>query len=216
MKLKIQLLLAIGLMSFISCTPRTASDETNSESTQKDTATTAVVDNRNSEDFKTFIETFLGECYFKHNIDSLLYNNSPVIAKYIKTDIGVERFYNPGAFCVKFSKKDQYNYNQAETKKWGGNNTILLSNFINSEPNDGFCEQSSSKDGVYYTAVTEFPSTADVETGNSVPTKIKGDKSWPKMKVVILSKKWITKQLYFLQIDKIWYLAFLYDCDCSA
>jgi hypothetical protein len=41
-------------------------------------------------------------------------------------------------------------------------------------------------------------------------------KQAPKMKVDILVDKYIAQQFYFAQIENIWYLVYIDDCDCSA
>jgi len=211
MKRYLPILVLIQLSVLLSCGPRSASNDTPS------TTDTVIADNRNNPDFKVFLPTFLSECYFQHNIDSLVYSNSPVVTKFIHKELGIERYYNPGTFCVRFDKENGYGYIVPANGNWGGSNKIQLSNYYTTEPVDGFCEESSSPDGIYYTSVKEFPPVPDPETGKLTPTTLLNDKGvWSKMKVIILSKHWIVKEMYFVQIGSIWYLVYIKDCDCSA
>jgi hypothetical protein len=70
---------------------------------------------------------------------------------------------------------------------------------------------------VYYYETTTFPDSWDMNKDKAVKTNLPVEfKQAPKMKVDILVDKYIAQQFYFAQIENIWYLVYIDDCDCSA
>lgn len=172
------------------------------------------------EDFKVFINHFLKTTFWGQNIDSLARNASPKFTQFLEPSIGFGRYWNPGAYC--------YFYDSIETaplvvgdepqNRMPAYTPLKL--FVNKMPVDGLCEESASKDGIYFTPITSFPTYPDLASGDCslscepyLPDQFR---NCPKMEVVILLDHYILKHLYFIKIKKEWYVTFFYDCDCSA
>ncbi len=204
----------ILVLLLASCSGNKKPDKkSNNDSIPDSNATNNV--GRTSADFADFIDYFLKTCYYNNNIDSLVYKTSSTVTDFIHTEAGLSRYFNRGAFCNLFSK-DNYDYPfsgdyYGEPCKFSG-----LS-LYNRKPMEGYCEESPDSNGVYYYSVTEFPQAWDMEQDKPVKVGLpaKFDKV-AKMKVDIMFAQWIAKQFYFAQIDNIWYLVFIDDCDCSV
>lgn len=170
---------------------------------------------RNAADFSIFINYFLNTCYYNNNLDSLVYHSSAIISPFIHKEAGFGRYFNEGAFCNLYTTAP-YNYlfnENYQGKKCTYSNLPLF----NKKPKEGFCEESRDPNGVYFYAITEFPDTWNHEEDKALKTKLPPQfEAVNKIKVDILFNQYIDQQFYFAQIDKIWYLIFIYDCDCSA
>ena len=171
---------------------------------------------RNSSDFKLFIAYFLGKAFSGKNFDSLVYSQSPVFSEFIDVrNVGFGRFWNQGIYCNLFVNNN-FGYNFYE-EYFGEINPDIsrLKYFANNAPKDGFCEEATSPDGIYYSQVSELPKDYDMENDKAIPSPTKY-KNLNKMKVEIQYKKWIIKTLYFIEYKTKWYLLYIDDCDCSA
>lgn len=159
-----------------------------------------------------FIKAFIKEYFMGKDIDEMIANESSETFAFIHPDIGFARFFNPGVMCVPY-----------DHKKYFSGKVQLTDNYVmhpNESPADGFCEESSSQDGVYYTFVKSLPVYYDI-TGEDIEKEIE----WPypekykeskKVVVNILENAWITKTMYFIEADGTWWLVIIDDCDCSA
>lgn len=165
-----------------------------------------------SDDFKSFLNDFLQTSFYGKNTDSLLRYKSPIIYKYIHKEIGFTRYHNPGITCVP-QEYDKYNYYSKNYPK------LDLSFFNDKKPEDGFCEESNSKDGVYYYGIEKLPDypvfSKDDYIMKSIPLQ-KKYRDTPIKAIVVLYDKWIIKQLFFIKADDKWWLVLSDDCDCSA
>ena len=91
--------------------------------------------------------------------------------------------------------------------------------FAEESPQEGFCDESISLDGVYYKKIDSLPGYVDLNIANyeikkiAIPTEYKNNL---KVKVNILIDKWIIKTMYFMIADDKWNLVLVDDCDCSA
>jgi hypothetical protein len=174
---------------------------------------------RETADFESFLPYFLNATFWNKNIDSLVYKGSPLITEFTTKELPFKRYWNPGTMCFIFSS-DDYGYTVYDNKV--GVVQPKNKNFkLNKEkkPIDGFCEESKNKDGVYYNSISNFPDFQDPNKGDNPNCKMELPQKYgscKKMEVNILFKKFIIKKMYFIQINKIWYLLFFDDCDCSA
>lgn len=177
---------------------------------------TAINPFRNSSNFEHFLSYFISNVYTSRNIDSLIYNTSPIISDLIDPNIGFGRFYNLGAPC-KLYKSDGFGYHSDGEGFFGEKepDIVNLPFFKNQNPDDGFCEESSSPNGVYFSQVNDLIEDMDMETGDYIPapTKLKYLK---KIRVLVQFDKWVTKTFYFVESNNKWFLLYIDDCDCSA
>lgn len=196
-------------------------DSNNKVLLQRMAALNAQLDSKNkinSPEFESFLPYFLSQTFSGMNFDSLVYFSSPIITQFIESNyIGFGRFWNNGATCNLFVDDhfgSPYFDNEIQP------NTARLKYFSNKVPKDGFCEEATTPDGIYYKQVFELPQivTADMDSDGSfkkIPTPGKYN-NLKKMVVNIQYDKWIIKILYFIQYNSKWYLLYIDDCDCSA
>ncbi|WP_299315423.1 hypothetical protein [uncultured Aquimarina sp.] len=155
-----------------------------------------------------FLKYFLDTSFFAKDVNSLIKVKSPKINQFIKKEIGINRFFNPGSACVLTSFES---YIPVYPKI----DSLVL--YKNQAPKGGFCDESKDADGVYYTQIDQFPTYFDIEAGNSkrihIPMK---HRNGAKIKVDILKEKNIIKTMYFMIADQKWWLVLIDDCDCSA
>lgn len=93
---------------------------------------------------------FLQASFYGKNTDSLVQYKSPIIYNNIHKEIGFTRYHNSGITCVP-QEYNKYNYHSKNYPK------LNLPSFNNKEFKDGFCEESDSKDGVYYYDIERLP-----------------------------------------------------------
>jgi hypothetical protein len=220
-KLMYPLVLFFNLFWILSCGKQTTKitepekkDSTNIDSQQNTNAANDSL-NRKSAEFTVFLPYFLQTCYYQQNLDSLVYHSSPTITSFMNKKAGFGRYYNRGAFCNLFMEAP-YDYPFTDTYQGEVANVKDLAMF-NKKPVEGFCEESKDPNGVYYYETTTFPDSWDMNKDKAVKTNLPVEfKQAPKMKVDILVDKYIAQQFYFAQIENIWYLVYIDDCDCSA
>lgn len=209
-------LVSVLLISLILTTVLTAQDtkepaETKSAKTSQDTDDKL----RNTQDFSKFIKYFFETCYFENSIDSLIYFHDKKITNFFHPKGEFGRMTNPGAFCTMI-KDSLYGYIPSAVDVWKVNEIKTLK-FFKGAPVNGFCEETKSKEGVYYTTVKKFPKYYDHKKEAMVQYRLPGKlKTNQVMKVVVVKDAFIVKQFYFAKIDKKWYLILSDDCDCSA
>jgi len=214
-KVKLTLLVA-ALIFAMTATSLTA--QKSKDKRQKDSSKTTQVSDkklRNETNFNKFIKYFFETCYYKNNIDSLIYYKDEKITKFYHPKGEFGRMTNPGVFCTMI-KDSIYGYNPGAENYWKVNSITSLP-IIKGIPVKGFCEESTSKNGVYVSKVKRFPKYYDHNQEKMVQYRLPGKlKTSQVMKVVVVVDKWIKKQFYFALIDKKWYLIISDDCDCSA
>jgi hypothetical protein len=173
---------------------------------------------RNSNDFSIFLKYFISKVYSEKNFDSLVYHESVILRTFINTKLGIFRTFNPGIYRTLYGKNDDWNYGYNFHEGYNGEIEPNISNFLiysNKLPEGGFCDEATSPDGIYYNQVFETPTYDDAMNGKSYSTTAKY-KNFNKKIVVILKDKFIKQTLYFIEVNKKWYLLFIDDCDCSA
>ena len=172
---------------------------------------------RNSNDFSIFLKYFISKVYSEKNFDSLVYHESVILRTFINSKLGILRCHAPGIYNYLYGKNDFQNYGYNFFEGYNGEVEPNISNFLiysNKLPNGGFCDEATSPDGIYYNQVFETPSYYDAD-GKRLSTSAKY-KSFNKKIVHILKDKYIKQTLYFIEVNKKWYLLFIDDCDCSA
>jgi hypothetical protein len=172
---------------------------------------------RNSSNFEHFLSYFISNVYSNTNIDSLVYVSSPVISDLTNSNTDFGRFYNLGAYCNLYNKSSNFGYHGFGSEYFGDKEPDIanLPFFKDKYPDDGYCEEASTPNGVYFSKVDDLPEDVDMETGDYIPAPSKL-KNLKKMKVEILNDKWVTTTLYFIQSNNKWFLLYIDDCDCSA
>ena len=173
---------------------------------------------RNSNDFSIFLKYFISKVYSEKNFDSLVYHESVILRTFINNKLGIFRTFNPGVYRAIYGKDSDRNYGYYFHEGYNGEISPNISNFLvysNKLPKGGFCDEATSPDGIYYNQVFETPSYDDPMNGKSYSTTAKY-KNFNKKIVHILNDKFIKKTLYFVEVNKKWYLLFIDDCDCSA
>lgn len=214
-------LFVVSIIFMVSCGNQQSKPSNNSTNdtikndSLKQTTSNTDSASRNSADFKIFINYFLHTCYYNNNLDSLVFSSSTAVTSFMNSEAGFARYYNRGAFCNLFSSAP---YDYPFTDKFYGEKCMYNDlNLFNKKPVEGFCEESKDQNGVYYYQVTEFPDAWDMNKDKAVKTKLPAKfEKVDKMKVDVLVDKYIAKQFYFAQIENIWYLVYIDDCDCSA
>ncbi len=210
------IMIIMALVFMMSATAITAQD-TKTKNDKDVSKTTKVSDDklRNETNFNKFIKYFFETCYYKNNIDSLIYFRDEKITKFYHPKGEFGRMTNPGVFCTMI-KDSIYGYNPG-AENFGKVNDIEVLKIYKGTPVKGFCEESTSKTGIYVNKVKKFPKYYDHTKEKMVQYRLPGKlKTHEVMKVVVVVDKWIKKQFYFAKIDKKWYLIISDDCDCSA
>ena len=172
---------------------------------------------RNSNNFEHFLSYFISSVYSNTNIDSLIYTSSPLITNLTNANLDFGRFYNIGAYCNLYRKSVDFGYHQFGDEYFGDKepDIVNLPFFKDKYPDDGYCEEASSPNGVYFSEVDELPEDVDMETEVHIPTPSRL-KNLKKMRVEVLNDKWVTKTLYFIQSNNKWFLLYINDCDCGG
>ena len=161
--------------------------------------------------FETYLTEVLDTYFFGKSFDISMRNSAVRPLKH--KDIGYFRLYNSGTTCNIESYENSSSYRK---KKYPEIPEVTY--FENKMPVNGFCEESKSSDGVYFTVVNEFPSYVFFD-GEYSSKKIEISNKYNrgmKMKAVILYNRRIIKTLYFIATDNHWWLVVIDDCDCSA
>jgi hypothetical protein len=156
-------------------------------------------------DFNAFLKEFAKDYSKKTKIPE----------KYIQNTTGKTFLFNPGAYCVAYTD---------ETNAYNNRN-ILVPNVFEGTPKGDFCEgYPNAKDGFYYEvssydmlpkfAVFSDKSDEDVITGTIVLPDNLTNNDFKMVQIVIDGYHFA--YLYFINIDKGWYLICENYCDCSA
>ncbi|PLX18220.1 MAG: hypothetical protein C0599_12555 [Salinivirgaceae bacterium] len=169
------------------------------------------------DDIELFLDFFLKTYYYGNNLEKMIVTKNWKTSHFAHPDIGVFRMYNPGVACVLFGWQSK-RYKEDKFLNYQIPKLESITYFANSQPKDGFCEESDEKDGVYYKTVSELPKYPDMSGDYKilelpVPTKYKNGE---KAVVRILSEGCVTKKFYFIVVEGKWRLVVIDDCDCSA
>lgn len=174
-----------------------------------------------SEEFMTFIEQFLNDCYWNVNFNTLLRDNDKRLAKYIDPKMDIRRYYNPGAIAHLYARADKFgfdDYTDFVTKPraievfalypldndaapcdidFVENNTVLYYQSTNSVPDVVVNTET------YETASVELPYPDAQMMVVYLPNYFKGNPTAP-------------RAFYFIKTPSGWKLAFVDDSLCSA
>jgi hypothetical protein len=217
------IVLIVGASLFVRCGKSPAADNAaKTDSTNvvvEDTSKTVVDEGRMSADFEVFAASFLKAVFWGKNIDSLVHASSPLVGSYLHKDFPFGRYWNEGVFCnIYHGEELGYHFEG----NYHGTVQALNKNypfFKEKMPDDGFCEEATTADGLYYQLVKKFPAyqdpSADEDPSREVQVAARF-KDAPIMNLKVQVDRYIVKDIYFIQIENIWYLAYFYDCDCSA
>ncbi len=167
---------------------------------------------RNSSNFETFLSYFLLTTYSEKNIDSLIANSSPLVMKFTDSNIEFGRFYNQGVACRLYTT-DDYGYNSFYGKKSPKLSNIFF--YKNKTPIEGFCEEASSPDGVYYKQISTLPEDYDPIEIKDIPAPYYL-RNLEKMEVNIQLNYFVVNTFYFVEYRNKWVLLYTNDCDCSS
>ena len=167
---------------------------------------------RNSSNFDTFLSYFIFSTCSEQNIDSLIASSSPLIMKFIDSNIQFGRFYNQGITCTLYNSSD-YGYNDYYGDPFPKMSNISF--YENKDPNGGFCEEASSPDGIYYKQIYDLPKDYDPIEIRDIPAPYYL-RNLKKMEVNIQFNYWVVNTFYFVKYKNKWVLLYMYDCDCSS
>jgi len=167
---------------------------------------------RNSSNFETFLSYFIFSTCSEQNIDSLIASSSPLIMKFIDSNIQFGRFYNQGVTCTLYNSSD-YGYNDYYGDPFPKMSNISF--YENKDPNGGFCEEASSPDGIYYKQIYDLPKDYDPIEIRDIPAPYYL-RNLKKMEVNIQFNYYIANTFYFVKYKNKWVLLYTYDCDCST
>lgn len=134
----------------------------------------------NTVEFKTFLNNFLATTFSGKNFDSLVFFSSPLIREFTNKEIGFGRYWNNGIYS-NLSNAEGYGYYFGDGY-WGDIEPKIynLTHFLNKEPKDGFCDEATSPDGIYYKQVFKLPGYYDMEKNMEMtaPSKYNNSKKW--------------------------------------
>lgn len=167
---------------------------------------------RNSSNFETFLSYFIFSTCSEQNIDSLIASSSPLIMKFIDSNIQFGRFYNQGILCSLYNSSD-YGYNDYYGDPFPKMSNISF--YENKDPNGGFCEEASSPDGIYYKQIYDLPKDYDPIEIRDIPAPYYL-RNLKKMEVNIQFNYYVVNTFYFVKYKNKWVLLYTYDCDCSS
>lgn len=209
--------LFISALLFSNCTDNSSPSPIPTQQVTKPTEPTESTvlkeetSDRFSTNFEVFLKKFLEDVYSGKDFNRLVYTSSPLLQEYIDEELGFGRFWNAGIYCNLYTS-DNYGLDDSQSI----NPDISgLSFFSNKSPKEGFCEPSSSNDGVYFKEIKNLPADYNMDDDTSIPVP-KKYKPLKKMNVQILYDNWIIQDLYFVLWNGAWYLLYIDDCDCGA
>jgi hypothetical protein len=149
--------------------------------------------------------------YLREFIKAYSSATDDLMSEHINKEIGIIRTYNPGVYCALY-KSD-----------------MVIEKFISwdcviqeGEPNGDFCEgYLGVEDGLYYKEIesSDLPSFYDMSLLDDNFLQVEIPKEYEQnqlRKVTIVTKEYHYRYLYFIEIDKQWYLWIENSCDCSA
>ncbi len=184
MKKTFNLLLTSMLLAIVACGPN-----------QEQKAAKA------SQDFKTFLPTFLEAVKAVKNQDV-----------YLHKELGVYVYNNPGTVCVAA--------NANKIANMDGMNEIPVTNIFDRKPKGNFCEgYPGEKDGFYFVETTkdDLPTYFDMERQTGTKVVLPKNLDYKKfIKVTVIKGESFYVELYFTFLDSTWYLIGQNFCDCSA
>lgn len=161
--------------------------------------------------FPEFLSHFLQTAVSGTNFDSLVHHRVAPLMEVVHPAHGLTRFASIGIYCKPLPYA-AFEGRLGTTLPDLGDLPIFYSHEL---PQDGYCDEASSPDGIYFAPATDLPQDVDVETGLSVPLPDRLTQL-PRMEVVVLYEKWYLKDLFFVQEKGRWYLVVVDDCECGA
>ncbi|HKM92061.1 MAG TPA: hypothetical protein VJY41_00275 [Prolixibacteraceae bacterium] len=170
--------------------------------------------------FPTFLESFLNDCYWGKNINSLLRSKNKTLATYIDPKMDVRRYHAPGTVAKLGARDEDFGFTQEDdfvTKpKVSGD---LIFEYVND--NGSPCELIYSEINseiyvIYYQVIESVPDLlVDMETFETKPVKT----PYPNaeiMAVYLPDTFGNPRGFYFINTPNGWKLAFVDDTFCGA
>lgn len=176
-----------------------------------------------SDDFVTFLQQFLQECYWNVNFNKMLLDNDEHLAKYIDPQLDVRRYDAPGAVALLYARDQNFGFNDYTDfeLKLDGSNWRL-----EEMPKDKHyteveeCDSGTGLPIIYYELADSVPEEMiDPSTFTSRPVEL----PYPDAKIMIAylpnyynGNLVAPRVFYFIETPSGWKLAFLDDSFLSA
>ncbi len=177
-----------------------------------------------ADEFNVFLRTFLADCFFDVNFNSLLANNDKRLAKYIDSQMDVRRYDSPGALVMLYARKDNFGFHEYTDytfKVKGGKGWK-----VKGMPQDWEITGEEQPDAItglpviYYKPTTDIPEEmVDMENLITRPVEL----PYPKAKIMVAylpqyfnGEYTGPRAFYFIKTPSGWKLAFVYDSLFSA
>lgn len=168
------------------------------------------------DNFPSFLEGFLNDCYWGKNFNNLLRNNDKAVAKYLDKKMDIRRYYAPGTIAKLGTRADDFGFAPEDDFMFKPKPTgDLIFEYINDESNP--CELIYSNINViYYENIDNVPDIiVNNETFDTRPVKMAYHDA--RIVAVYLADKYDNPRgFYFIYTPEGWKLAFVDDSFCSA
>jgi len=172
------------------------------------------INERNSPNFKVFVNAFIDDCLSLSNFHESYSNSSPIISKYISSKFSTGYYFNPGAECYFNPGPGSITFPDGEYIMDGLSAETTLYNDV---LNGGFCEPAEQPNGLYYNVISRLPGWYDFNDSDEEEYLYHPYKEYNKIVLHLLEDSYIEYSIYFIQDkDGKWYLTYLDYCDCSA
>ena len=172
------------------------------------------INERNSPNFKVFVNAFIDDCLSLSNFHESYSNSSPIISKYISSKFSTGYYFNPGAECYFSPGPGSITFPDGEYIMDGLSPETTL---YDDDLTGGFCEPTEQPNGLYYNVISRLPGWYDFNDSYEEEYLYHPYKEYNKIVLHRLENGYIEYSIYFIQDkDGKWYLTYLNYCDCSA
>ena len=166
--------------------------------------------------FLPFIKSFLADCYWGKNINSLLRNSDITLAKYIDPKMDVRRYYAPGTITKLGTREEGFGFSKEDDFKTRPRSTgDLIFEYVNDD-GDPCGLIYTNINVIYYVWITSVPDVVvNNETFETKPVKI----YYPNAQImaVYLPDAYNNPRgFYFFNTPVGWKFAFVDDSLCGA
>ncbi len=178
------------------------------------------VSNASDEDvediFLTVLGSFLNDCYWEQNFNSLLRDNDKTLAKYIDPKMDIRRYHAPGTISILASREEDFGFNSYsdfESKPERNDKVIIEYLLEDNHPCDAIFDQNNI---IYYQYIQKLSDVVvDNETFETAPV----DLAYANADIVavyIPNEYGNPRGFYFVNTPEGWKLAFVDDSLCGA
>lgn len=174
------------------------------------------------DEFVNLILEFTNECYWNHNVNRMLRDNDKRLTKYIDPQMGIRRYYNPGAFAYLYDRKQNFgfdDYTDFESEPLDGGECSVMELPKDTSPCDLDFNNGKGLPVIYYCEISQVADeVVNPETLEMRPVSL----PYPNAKIVALylpgyyNDNVFPRGFYFVETPKGWKLAFVDDSLCSA